>query len=124
MTTEGWIINKSSSGSSAPGSAPESPNKNKIKFLCSQGGKILPKPVDGHLKYVGGETRIISVPRDIKFQGFFFFFSFSYVIEIIPIPLSTLEHCSFQKTRCIELKPIAVCNYILCVCVRLHERMS
>lgn len=63
MTTEGWITNKSNSGSSAS----ESP-KNKIKFLCSQGGKILPRPVDGHLKYVGGETRIISVPRDIKFQ--------------------------------------------------------
>ncbi|MCD9561366.1 hypothetical protein HAX54_020427, partial [Datura stramonium] len=30
------------------------------------GGKILPQPADGHLKYVGGETRVISVPRNIK----------------------------------------------------------
>ncbi|XP_019170371.1 PREDICTED: uncharacterized protein LOC109165864 [Ipomoea nil] len=52
---------------SAPTSAPESP-KDKIKFLCSHGGKIVPRPTDGHLKYVGGETRVISVPRDIKFQ--------------------------------------------------------
>ncbi|XP_019239120.1 PREDICTED: uncharacterized protein LOC109219146 isoform X2 [Nicotiana attenuata] len=49
-------------------SPPNSP-KNKIKFLCSHGGKILPRPADGHLKYVGGETRVISVPRDIKFHG-------------------------------------------------------
>lgn len=47
------------------GSSPTSP-KSRIKFLCSQGGKILPQPADGHLKYVGGETRVISVPRDIK----------------------------------------------------------
>ncbi|KAM3291004.1 hypothetical protein P3S67_019293 [Capsicum chacoense] len=46
-------------------SSPTSP-KSRIKFLCSHGGKILPQPADGHLKYVGGETRVISVPRDIK----------------------------------------------------------
>ncbi|PON48762.1 PB1 domain containing protein [Parasponia andersonii] len=42
--------------------------KNKLKFLCSHGGKILPRPADGHLKYVGGETRVISVRRDITFS--------------------------------------------------------
>ncbi|MCD9646070.1 hypothetical protein HAX54_035594 [Datura stramonium] len=47
------------------GSPPSSP-KSRIKFLCSHGGKILPQPADGHLKYVGGETRVISVPRNIK----------------------------------------------------------
>nr|GMD92919.1 uncharacterized protein LOC109165864 [Ipomoea batatas] len=52
---------------SAPTSAPGSP-KDRIKFLCSLGGKIIPRPTDGHLKYVGGETRVISIPRDIKFQ--------------------------------------------------------
>ncbi|KAK9265642.1 hypothetical protein L1049_015666 [Liquidambar formosana] len=40
----------------------------KVKFLCSHGGKILPRPTDGHLKYVGGETRVIAVPRDINFS--------------------------------------------------------
>ncbi|CAN4108151.1 unnamed protein product [Withania somnifera] len=49
------------------GSSPSSP-RSRIKFLCSHGGKILPQPADGHLKYVGGETRVISVPRDIKFS--------------------------------------------------------
>ncbi|XP_068648563.1 uncharacterized protein [Aristolochia californica] len=40
----------------------------KGKFLCSFGGKILPRPSDGALRYVGGHTRIISVRRDIGFQ--------------------------------------------------------
>lgn len=41
---------------------------NRVKFLCSYGGKILPRPSDGHLKYVGGETRVIAIPRDITFS--------------------------------------------------------
>lgn len=44
--------------------------KNRVKFLCSHGGRILPRPTDGQLKYVGGETRVIAVPRDITFSGF------------------------------------------------------
>lgn len=44
---------------------------NKIKFLCSHGGNIIPRPGDGVLKYVGGETRVIGVPRDITFSGIY-----------------------------------------------------
>lgn len=40
----------------------------KVKFLCSFGGKILPRPSDGMLRYVGGQTRIISVKRDVSFN--------------------------------------------------------
>jgi hypothetical protein len=40
----------------------------KVKFLCSFGGKILPRPSDGMLRYVGGQTRIISVRRDLSFN--------------------------------------------------------
>lgn len=40
----------------------------KIKFLCSFGGKILPRPSDGKLRYVGGETRIIRMNKDISWQ--------------------------------------------------------
>ncbi|KAK9167748.1 hypothetical protein Scep_002939 [Stephania cephalantha] len=43
--------------------------KNKVKFLCSHSGKILPRPPDGQLKYVGGETRVMAVPRTIDFSG-------------------------------------------------------
>lgn len=64
MSTESWIA---AEDAASCGSAPGSPNKNRVKFLCSHGGKILPRPADGHLKYVGGETRVISVHRDIKF---------------------------------------------------------
>lgn len=38
----------------------------KMKFLCSFGGRILPRPNDGKLRYVGGETRIISIRKDIS----------------------------------------------------------
>ncbi|CAN1157865.1 Probable serine/threonine-protein kinase SIS8 [Linum perenne] len=40
----------------------------KMKVLCSFGGKILPRPSDGKLRYVGGETRIIRISRDVSFQ--------------------------------------------------------
>lgn len=40
----------------------------KVKFLCSFGGRILPRPSDGVLRYVGGQTRIISVRRDVSFN--------------------------------------------------------
>ncbi|KAF5813901.1 putative PB1 domain-containing protein [Helianthus annuus] len=63
MSTSGDV---ESTSSSLPGSAAGSP-RSKVKFLCSHGGKILPRPADGHLKYVGGETRVVSVPRTITF---------------------------------------------------------
>ncbi|MFS7966988.1 putative protein kinase TKL-Pl-6 family [Helianthus anomalus] len=40
----------------------------RLKFLCSFNGSILPRPQDGKLRYVGGETRIVSVNRDIGFD--------------------------------------------------------
>ncbi|XP_026663859.1 uncharacterized protein LOC103715979 isoform X2 [Phoenix dactylifera] len=42
----------------------------KIKLLCSYGGKILPRPSDGALRYAGGDTRIITVRRDSSFPEF------------------------------------------------------
>ncbi|XP_062078997.1 uncharacterized protein LOC133783387 isoform X2 [Humulus lupulus] len=60
-----------------PSHKSESPNSNnlngsevldgsqsgKIKFLCSFGGKILPRPSDGRLRYVGGDTRMVSIRK-------------------------------------------------------------
>ncbi|KAI3456665.1 hypothetical protein Pfo_013328 [Paulownia fortunei] len=40
----------------------------KLKILCSFGGRILPRPSDGKLRYVGGETRIIRISKDITWQ--------------------------------------------------------
>ncbi|XP_047318627.1 uncharacterized protein LOC124921961 [Impatiens glandulifera] len=39
-----------------------------IKFLCSYGGKILPRYPDGKLRYHGGDTRVLSVDRSISFS--------------------------------------------------------
>ncbi|KAK4254452.1 hypothetical protein QN277_009835 [Acacia crassicarpa] len=50
------------SGTSSP--------RNKFKVFCSHGGKILPRSGDGVLKYVGGESRVIGVPRDITLSDF------------------------------------------------------
>ncbi|KAF8014298.1 hypothetical protein BT93_H0210 [Corymbia citriodora subsp. variegata] len=40
----------------------------KLKFLCSYGGRILPRPSDGKLRYVGGETRIISIRKNLSWE--------------------------------------------------------
>lgn len=39
-----------------------------IKFLCSYGGRILPRYPDGKLRYHGGETRVLSVERSVSFS--------------------------------------------------------
>ncbi|KAK1387924.1 putative serine/threonine-protein kinase mkcB [Heracleum sosnowskyi] len=56
------IVHEFSSSSASDGSS------RKIKILCSFGGKILPRPRDGKLRYVGGETRIIRIKTDISWQ--------------------------------------------------------
>ncbi|XP_058199792.1 uncharacterized protein LOC131314889 isoform X2 [Rhododendron vialii] len=40
----------------------------KVKILCSFGGKILPRPSDGKLRYVGGETRILRISKGITWE--------------------------------------------------------
>ncbi|KAJ6689079.1 hypothetical protein OIU85_005487 [Salix viminalis] len=44
------------------------PATSTIKFLCSYGGKIIPRFPDGKLRYQGGETRVIGVDRSISFS--------------------------------------------------------
>ncbi|KAI4383586.1 hypothetical protein MLD38_009402 [Melastoma candidum] len=39
-----------------------------VKFLCSYGGRIFPRHPDCRLRYVGGETRLLSVPRSLQFS--------------------------------------------------------
>ncbi|CAH9096059.1 unnamed protein product [Cuscuta epithymum] len=53
------------SGSEMANSNEENP---RIRLLCSYGGSILPRPHDGKLRYVGGETRIAIVNRDISYE--------------------------------------------------------
>lgn len=59
-------INRGLSGYASSPVSDSSPSK--VKFLCSFGGKILPRPSDGKLRYVGGETRIIRINKDIFWQ--------------------------------------------------------
>lgn len=40
-----------------------------MRLMCSFGGRILPRPGDHQLRYVGGETRIVSVPRAATFDA-------------------------------------------------------
>uniref|UniRef100_A0A803L0S6 PB1 domain-containing protein n=1 Tax=Chenopodium quinoa TaxID=63459 RepID=A0A803L0S6_CHEQI len=42
--------------------------KSSIKFLCSYGGKILPRYPDAKLRYHGGHTRVLAVPPSISFS--------------------------------------------------------
>ncbi|XP_010503454.1 PREDICTED: uncharacterized protein LOC104780636 [Camelina sativa] len=44
-----------------------SENNNTLKFLCSYSGRILPRSIDGKLRYVGGFTRVLSVHHSISF---------------------------------------------------------
>ncbi|KAJ7538100.1 hypothetical protein O6H91_11G034000 [Diphasiastrum complanatum] len=39
----------------------------RVKFLCSYGGKICPRPHDYQLRYVMGETKIVVVSRNIAY---------------------------------------------------------
>lgn len=40
----------------------------KMKFLCSFGGRILPRPNDGKLRYVGGDTRMLSIHKGTNLE--------------------------------------------------------
>ncbi|KAK1366749.1 hypothetical protein POM88_042310 [Heracleum sosnowskyi] len=79
-------VNKANSPSSYRSSSPAhksgSPNSNqltagvsdgyslstKIKFLCSYGGRIMLRQNDGKLRYIGGETRIISIRKSVTYM--------------------------------------------------------
>ncbi|KAL3615031.1 hypothetical protein CASFOL_040692 [Castilleja foliolosa] len=41
----------------------------RVRFMCSFGGKIVPRPHDNQLRYVGGDTRIVAVHRHATFAS-------------------------------------------------------
>ncbi|XP_044476093.1 uncharacterized protein LOC123203710 [Mangifera indica] len=47
----------------------EHPSNSKVKFMCSYGGKIQPRQHDNQLAYIGGDTKILAVERNIKFNA-------------------------------------------------------
>lgn len=69
----------------------------RFKFLCSYGGKILPQPSDGQLKYVGGETRVICVPRSISFLGIFYLLISGHRLYLYGMMLCNSPNLSFNS---------------------------
>ncbi|XP_073128509.1 RAF-like serine/threonine-protein kinase PRAF [Henckelia pumila] len=51
-----------------PSSNSSSGGTESVKFLYSYGGRIIPRPMDGELRYVGGHTRVLSVDRAVTFS--------------------------------------------------------
>ncbi|KAH7662308.1 PB1 domain-containing protein [Dioscorea alata] len=41
-----------------------------VRLMCSYGGRILPRPHDHQLRYVGGDTRIVAIPRHTSWSSF------------------------------------------------------
>ncbi|CAI9758443.1 unnamed protein product [Fraxinus pennsylvanica] len=41
---------------------------NKVKLMCSYGGKIQPRPTDHQLSYIGGDIKILTVDRKVNFS--------------------------------------------------------
>ncbi|KAE9601416.1 putative PB1 domain-containing protein [Lupinus albus] len=64
------------------------------KFLCSYGGKILPRATDGELRYCGGHTRVLAVDRSVSFSELIMKVSdlcgFSVTLKC-PLPNGNLE---------------------------------
>ncbi|CAM0875373.1 unnamed protein product [Alopecurus aequalis] len=40
----------------------------RLRMMCSHGGRFLPCGPDGAIRYVGGETRVLIVPREVSFR--------------------------------------------------------
>ncbi|TYI70628.1 hypothetical protein E1A91_D08G234800v1 [Gossypium mustelinum] len=67
-TTPSNVCDTTSSSNFGGQGASDGTPSGKMKLLCSFGGKILPRPSDGKLRYVGGETRIISIQKCLSWK--------------------------------------------------------
>ncbi|XP_050213584.1 uncharacterized protein LOC126664984 [Mercurialis annua] len=54
---------------SSPRSEHFGSHDSRVRFMCSFGGKILPRPHDNQLRYVGGDTRIVAVHRSTTYSA-------------------------------------------------------
>ncbi|GAA0160941.1 hypothetical protein LIER_39132 [Lithospermum erythrorhizon] len=54
---------------STPRSEQQTTLQRKVRFMCSFGGKIHPRPQDNQLRYVGGDTRILAIDRQANFTS-------------------------------------------------------
>lgn len=44
-------------------------NQPRVRFMCTFGGRILPRPPDNQLCYVGGDNRMVAVHRHTTFAS-------------------------------------------------------
>ncbi|KAL0334050.1 UNVERIFIED_CONTAM: Serine/threonine-protein kinase CTR1 [Sesamum angustifolium] len=79
----GTRVGGSASDQASDEGGDDSVSGRKVKFLCSFGGKILPRLSDGALRYVAGQTRIISVRRDVSFGEFIQKMRDTYVQNVV-----------------------------------------
>ncbi|KAG6536047.1 hypothetical protein ZIOFF_001085 [Zingiber officinale] len=56
------------SAASKPSAASSASSVSRLKFVCSYGGRILPRYTDGKLRYFGGDTRVFAVDRSAAFS--------------------------------------------------------
>ncbi|XBH82646.1 hypothetical protein VPH35_071256 [Triticum aestivum] len=52
----------------ASGSGPAGAAERRLRMMCSHGGCFAPCGPDGAVRYVGGETRVLAVPRGVSFR--------------------------------------------------------
>lgn len=48
---------------------PDDPSAPRVRLMCSFGGRIIPRPHDHQLRYVGGDTRIVAIARFTSFSA-------------------------------------------------------
>ncbi|CAG7860386.1 unnamed protein product [Brassica rapa] len=116
--------------------ANEKKSGSSLKFLCSYGGKILPRSTDGKLRYVGGHTRVLSLDPSISFEGSFqslfiinrIDFDFFFLTELTK---KLLEFCGYSvDLRCqlpngdLETLISVKSDEELTNIVELHNRVS
>ncbi|CAL5061633.1 unnamed protein product [Urochloa decumbens] len=61
------------SETSSQGSNKRNPQERstRMKFLCNFGGRFLPRPIDGKLRYVGGEKHLVQISQGMSWQKLF-----------------------------------------------------
>ena len=89
----------------------------RVKLFCSQGGKILPRPTDGSLKYVGGETRVVAIPRSITFSGIHLSLSLS-LTHSLSHKLSYENHSYFCFTNVMLSEELGIVELFLGYMIR------
>ncbi|KAF7127019.1 hypothetical protein RHSIM_Rhsim11G0055400 [Rhododendron simsii] len=88
----------------------------KIKFLYSYGGKILPRCTDGKLRYAGGHTRVLSADRSITFA--------ELMVRFVELCGSSMILKCKLPTEDLDVLVTITCDEDLATIVREYDRFS